>query len=964
MLSLIPEDPTPAQKRLIESDWFASALEKMPEGSDISFALWSQATWKAVRQMPSVKVSPEAQWLNLIDKILDDDTHAHNDDAKALSKTWNATIRDCIRALLPSTIYHAKHISILKALITTIELLHPDDPRFLINYNGVMNYYDNGSDDALIKDLFESARQEIHDASPHIQELRERIEQAKDLDNATRASIEAVIDTITEGRPRHVQIHHIYQRINHVDPVTCLAICYELALAPTRDLIKSDEHGSGWMRSHWSPKNLLWHIAVNLHRSQPAVTQTYNHLLHMLFYLLSISPVRFKPHKRDFYIFHLSDEHIDEHAFSEGAALFTQAEQFALANDLFCKTIYKPLDQELAARAISPTRGMLYLWCFASKTYRQDRFEAHLEKHTSKEDLLAVTLDVLACKMTATRQKTLVELFEKLEPSFDLTQQHALATGAARVLKGKTLKTIQKYTPEVDWPKVLAEHAPKKSAAPKKKTPKTKPNKEPVHVTLQGIKPKKLPKLVDASLAQSLTWHDEKRAVNATEFALLITALRESGPHSAHHPDIEAICKQLEAKTLDALGFALLRTWESSDSPAAHKWMLFQLRHTGKPANVTKLGRAHNWESWASSGKWARACWYLELVSDMGPSKASDKLFIGLLDAGKVDSTLQMTARSMFPKFARALGYKDVHKYLMERGLLGHVPAPKALSFKPGVSSLTIDGESLLIVVEQAQLKLQRQRDHHTLAITDEHLAHDPKLVHYIDEVENHAMQWSAYYERQHRLKESVPLSKAKKALAQHGPVHQSIFCSLLWRARTQGTVCRFDPEGTCFDVNYDPVELSGDDVLELVSFEALKGKQKSAWMEHLTESEVILPFDPFASGHYFARVTALSRAPFDGTRTDTSGVVWALSNQGYHKAHVLDNGIVWEHYKTLPHYNVRIFVEHTGVDVSNDCPCETPGKITGLRFTDLLGKTVSGAKVEPGALSTLYDDLATFLTA
>ncbi len=64
MLSLIPEDPTPAQKRLIESDWFASALEKMPEGSDISFALWSQATWKAVRQMPSVKVSPEAQWLN------------------------------------------------------------------------------------------------------------------------------------------------------------------------------------------------------------------------------------------------------------------------------------------------------------------------------------------------------------------------------------------------------------------------------------------------------------------------------------------------------------------------------------------------------------------------------------------------------------------------------------------------------------------------------------------------------------------------------------------------------------------------------------------------------------------------------------------------------------------------------------------------------------------------------------
>lgn len=1003
MSSFIPEQPTPAQRRLIQSDWFQAAWaelsastvttalwERQPDGASsmpaastltvsapvsarATITRWEQLPSDEVSDMPTITMSSDAYYMGIVQSILDGDRSAPGAKKEALSY-WGATTRVAARAILPVALYHPERVGVFEELIAAMELLAPEDTRFFHEYltaSGAYvhdgGFYANADDSSIIHSFFKRSEQQTLCSAERLAHVESRLARPRELEPEELELVRQLINALPGGRPNSFDPELRFRRLQHIDPVVLLAACFEVAMEPERGLIRPDERGQGYIRYRWSPKNLLWHLVVNIYRSRAAVVEASQRMMQMLFFVISSCPVGLTRQAKALYIDHSYEHLLDSDVFSTCAALVVQSRQLMIAKEMFHpgwnEGEWSTIVQSMIGQGLSFSRALLQVWSFGTKAHRSQLMEEHIRSISSPADILAVALDVLEVGVTPTRAKTLLAVLEERAPEFTREQQELLAIASAKALKGKALKTIQGHAPDVDWAAILKEHAPVKvSRSSRKKT--TEPE-ETVHASLRGIKARKLPAFVDVKLADELGWRDEERALNVKELGVLVTVLRESGPGGAQHPDIERVIRALEPKRLDAFGFGLFELWESRGSAARDKWMLFQLRHTGAAAKVMRLGQQHDWESWASSGKWARACWYLEVISDMGPSAQNDALFIGLLDAGKVDSTLQHTARRMFPKFAASLGCEGVHEYLTARGLLGHVPRPGALSFAPGETSLEVDGEQVVVVVEQAQARLERVIDHHTLSITDAHRAQLPELERYAEEVDRHALQWSAFYERMQRLGESMTSTRARQALDEQGPVHQSVFCSLLWRATRADVVVRFDPEGTCYSVDYEPVEVDGEEVFEVVLFDALEEPQKRAWLEHLTESEVILPFNPFDPGRYLARVHELFDAPFDEDNAEgVSDVIWGLSSRGWREAHVLDNGIVWEHYKTLAHYNVRVFIEHTGVDVGSDRLLESPGRLVKLRFTDLLGDSIAGEEVEPGALVTLCDDLAAFLVA
>lgn len=969
IMHIIPTHPTPAQQRLIKSDWFQAALNEVStfeahrtDEQTQDLETWTLSPWLKPDVHPNIFSTAEARLMATMHTLL-----AKGEATPQHIDYWASSVEKVCCEMLPMAVYVSPYLDTLKDLTIAMELLQPEDDRFSTSRKGLsFGAFGMLSDERVMSSLLEQAREDVVADTERAQNIKTRLAQASQLDEETSLRLDTLVEHFPKGNTTCLDIR--FRDFQDDDPIAFLTRCFDCALEPKRGIIKPDIHAPGSTQDGWSPKNLLWYIVTNTFRTRTTMLGTMSRLISLLCHFVSLVPVRFTTKTMPFYMGHLHELFVDTDTFSTCAGLLAQSHQLPLAQSM----IHPSWDKEkwsevIAARmnshmSYSFARGALQVWAFGQKIYRSDLMEAHIKEQASADDLLSVTLDVFdTCegKLTPARQKMLLALFEQVAPCLDHAQQLAIAPGITSLFKGKTLKAMQAFAPDVDWATFVSKAAPKA----KKAAPKQKPSK-PMHAVLEGIKAKRLPAYIDASLAHTLMWRDEKRALNETEFGVLITALRESGPYEAKHTHIDTIIKALEASSLNDFGFKLLSSWENDGAPSKNKWMLFQLRHTGKASHVTKLGTTHDWSSWASAGKWAKAGWYLELIGDMGPNKASDKLFIELLDAGKVHSNLQMIARRIFPKFAVALGYANVQKYFQERGLLGHVPIPKPLSFISGEATLILNGEECVVLVEQAQIKLMRTQDHHKFTPSDDDISQHPTLQHHAEEIAQRALQWGAYYERRYRLSEPFTLKEATQALSTYGPVHQSIFCALLWQESTHHTLLRFDPEGTCFDVEYEPASISGKSTLQIVSFMKLKDNAKTQWLEHLTESEVILPFDLLDAGYYFPRLEQLIHMPLNSaSQQEHSAVCWALESIGYRKGAVEDNGIIWEHYKTFPHHNLRVFFKHTGMDVGSDSPYETPGAIEEVRFTDLLGKTVPGVEVEPGALLDLYDELTPLLS-
>ncbi len=956
MLNIIPENPTPAQQRIINSDWFQSALQEANEVEDQTPS-YSVTSNEFIREVSTSNTSSNARFMIFWDNhVFSQPQEVLNDRAYWLSMLHVAQI------FRLSISYHNTNQHTLFELIIALHILHPHMeniyPRQLYS---LMSYHQNDWD--ILEDLFRKARQEIQRNSQLTQTVKSLMLHTTKLNEHIKSTLRQAVHATfypdnTQRNPSRLPFEFKFQNID-AHPVTLLTYCVKDVLFQDVNYFIRTASPRAKARLNYMAARVIWCLIYNFLLGTAHHTQAREHYTALLAYFISMAPIKFTK-KDDAMYFHRPAYYLNTYALNQSSALLTQSGQLSIAKEVLFSTYSKGQWNDITKACIKHNidfgNAALNLWVFGTKAHRITILEDYITNHAKKQDKVDVITDAITLKPKKAQFDVITALLNQLKSPLASEQQQQLAIAAITHLSSKQQSQILAFTPDADLDTIPK---PAKTTAPKTNKKKaTKKTKEDVHTVLEGIKAKKLPKTIDASWANELEWSDEKRALNDTEFKTLITVLRDSGPDGAFHPQLPVIANALNTQQANDFGFKLLTSWESNEAPAKDKWMLFQLRHLGIKKNVTALGKNYYWESMASSGKWARATWYLEVISDMGPSRENDKLFINLLDAGKIDSTLQHTARQIFPKFAHSLGLSDVHKYFEQRGLLGHVPKPKKLSFKPGETEVTLDSNTYTLIVDQAQLKLLRQKDSHKTNISEE-LTNDSKIKSYSDEVNKQAILWGAYYERMHRLKQSYTASQATKDLSSLGPVHQNIFCSLLWQDDNQH-IFRFDPDGTAFDVEYDPVSLEPKSSIQLISPEQLKKKLQSQWVEHLTEAEVILPFDVMDGAYYLKGIKQLIEAPFDDSK-EYDHVIWALSDLGYNEGHPEDAGIIYTHYKTFKNYNTRVFIDHSGISVSNGEVFETPGTINGISFRDLLNHSIPDDKVEPGVLSIVYNDLAEF---
>jgi hypothetical protein len=358
----------------------------------------------------------------------------------------------------------------------------------------------------------------------------------------------------------------------------------------------------------------------------------------------------------------------------------------------------------------------------------------------------------------------------------------------------------------------------------------------------------------------------------------------------------------------------------------------------------------------ASQNKWARASWYLELIVDVGPAPESDALFIRLLDAKPLDGSLQQLARKAFPRFATQLGCEDMRAYLTQRGLLNHIPQPRPLSFTPGETTFTARGIDYTVLVDNAELVFLDKSGTHSHHPPE---GHDAGLLATWElELMNQVIQWGAYYARQCTTHTPMTRAEVQDIIAAHDIVHREVLTHVLWQSGG-GELMRFDEQGDCFDDAYEPVKVPDTTALYLTQLSTLTPEARRAWTTHFTDEEIVFPFDVLDHGYYASRVHDLGSGDFTGK----FDVVSHLIDLNYHHGHVEDGGHVHVHYKTFAPYNVRVFIEHTGISIASGEPVERPGMIRGIVYRDLFNDTLQPQDVDTAVYALMYDDLSTFLS-
>jgi hypothetical protein len=447
-MHIIPEHPTPAQRKLITSDWFQAALKEVIEFERHhgQGELEELETW-----------SPEA-------RLIADMNALHHKGKHKDTAHWDLTCARISRRLLPMSLYAPSCIDILSELMIAMELLQPEDEQFHTSYKGFM--YGGSSaaaDDHIVSAMMREAREDVAARTERVQEIQRRLAQAPQLDEATSLRLATLVRHFPSGRPNSMVADTGFRAFQDMDPVVFLTRCFDCALEPERGVLKPDTHGSGWMANGWSPKNLLWHIVANTFRAQRAVLDKMSNLVSLFCHFISMSPVRFTQKSKTFYMSHLKELFVDTGTFSSCVSMLTQSNQLPVAREM----IHFPGDRTwsdviklMHTLHISTVQGVLQVWVFGQKAYRSELMHAQIKRHASAQQLLSVTLDAFAFPMTPSRQKVIIALYEQLALSFDHTQQLALAPGIASTFKGKALKTMQAFAPDVDWTAIKGKAAP------------------------------------------------------------------------------------------------------------------------------------------------------------------------------------------------------------------------------------------------------------------------------------------------------------------------------------------------------------------------------------------------------------------------------------------------------------------------------------------------------------------------
>ena len=480
------------------------------------------------------------------------------------------------------------------------------------------------------------------------------------------------------------------------------------------------------------------------------------------------------------------------------------------------------------------------------------------------------------------------------------------------------------------------------------------PSKLPVHPSLEDLKAKAIPKVVQGIALPDLSWK-EGEFLNEVELKHIVTLLRDEGADTSN-PVTDQIVAHLDAASAEAWSKALLEGWEQAESPSNQKWMLFQRRAFADSAALDALCDAHDWIELASAGKWARANWYLSLIASGGATQKNIELFFGLLTEGKLDGTLQKAAREYLTVFASHAD-TNTQQLLEDAGLIGVKPS-RELPFEPGKTQLaTTSGAAYIVDIEQGELILRDTSSHKRVTEPPENLTQESldHLSKWRGLVEEELLRWGGYLHHLMTSNARITLDALQKDWFLD-PIAQSVLSSLLWRT-PDGKIIRVNIDDA-FDVAYEDLALDGDTGLEIVRLSKLDQTTRNAWYEHMGDNEMLLPFDILQRDTYLQRIEELLAAPYVETEGSKWDVIGNMYTYGYLSGHTDSSGSVFDAYKTFPAYNTRVFLAHSGFEVTEGNRYLHPSILEGVSFKDLFGKDVSKDEVYVSVLAETVVDL------
>lgn len=478
----------------------------------------------------------------------------------------------------------------------------------------------------------------------------------------------------------------------------------------------------------------------------------------------------------------------------------------------------------------------------------------------------------------------------------------------------------------------------------------------PVHATMADIKAKAIPKQVDAAALPTLSWKGGD-ALNEQELKVLVTLLRDEGPNTEPGEPLKQIAAALDGKQATAFSKALLEQWEKQGSPAAHKWMLFQMRALADRKTLLALGKRFDWLQMASNNQWARANWYLELTAAQGEAPENCKLFYDLLSKGGISGTVVNLARTNMVTFAHQAKL-SMDDYLEREGLIGlHPSAP--LPFSPGEVTVGEGEERYSVGLELGQLVFTDEKSKHKLRTPPESLSKKEieKLEKWQHAIDQEALRWGAYFHRLMSYKKPLTLKEIHEDLFAH-PLSRSLAVSLVWRD-DKGHLMRIEEDGA-FDVEYEAVELPAQATLSLCSVSELPQKERDAWNAHLAEEEIVLPYNLLERDLYQRRLERLLEAEDQTSEDDDSvSIGIRLWDENYDRTSAEAGSWTFHSYRSYPEYNTRVFIEHTGLDVADVGGEEWPGSLKGVKFEDMFGNGIPQDRVYVAVLVEVCQQLA-----
>lgn len=463
---------------------------------------------------------------------------------------------------------------------------------------------------------------------------------------------------------------------------------------------------------------------------------------------------------------------------------------------------------------------------------------------------------------------------------------------------------------------------------------------------LASQKKSRLPAFLKGAQLPALAWRDGQ-PISQDDTLRLIGLLRNEGPDSQDET-ARALAPFLDPLSANAWSRAVLETWELT-TPAAHKWGLFQVRVMANTETLEQLPARHNWGNMASTGGSVRARWYLTVFSEHPSTPAAACLFGLLIE--KIDGALHGNARKLLLEMAKQEGL-SIDAYLEREGIMGATPTT-TLSFVPGETTLEVDGLSWVVGLHRGSLLFTQPQTHRrSSSLPDGASEEDLKRVEgWREEVMAETLRWCAFFlglaDRSHtRSREFLEQNVFKDALG-------SQLVELVVWTDEAGRVMRLTDE-SALDAEYEPVELAADAELSLGFIGDLPKAQREAWTEHMVDEEIVLPVDIFSRQFYvdlFARANAAE---------DTIGkeLHERLGDAGYRLGPTEGGGAIYNSYRTYAQYNVRIFLEHSPIDVSEGMILDGE-LINTMEFKDLFGRTLKPTEVHISVLAEAAIELA-----